>query len=167
MKALYNYLKEVAFAFVSLANGLLLTLKYFVTPWKSIITENYPDNRANPSVADEFAGEVILIHDENNEHKCTACTLCQLACPNNSIQIISKQEETEDGKKKKVLDKWVYHLETCTFCKLCIDACPQDAIKMTNSYELSCFDRSTLTKILNQPGSKLKEKPKVTAKVQE
>ena len=80
MKALYNYLKEVAFAFVSLANGLLLTLKYFVTPWKSIITENYPDNRDHPSVADEFAGEVILIHDENNEHKCTACTLCQMAC---------------------------------------------------------------------------------------
>jgi NADH-quinone oxidoreductase subunit I len=167
VKALYNYLKEVAFAFVSLASGLMLTLKYFVTPWKSIITENYPDNRHNSSVAEEFAGEVVLIHDENNEHKCTACTLCQLACPNNSIQIISKQVETEDGKKKKVLDQWVYHLEMCTFCKQCIDACPQDAIKMINSYELSCFDRSTLTKVLNRPGSKLKEKAKVTPKVQE
>jgi NADH-quinone oxidoreductase subunit I len=167
MKALYNYIKDVAYAFVSLAKGLLLTLKYFVTPWKSIITEQYPDNRAHPSVTEGYAGEVILIHDENNEHKCTACTLCQLACPNNSIQIISKQIETEDGKKKKILDQWVYHLDMCTFCKQCIDACPSDAIKMINSYEMSVFDRSTLIKTLNRPGSKLKEKEKVTVKVQE
>jgi len=168
MKALFNYIKDVAYGFVSLAKGLLLTLRYFVTWWKSIITEQYPDNRTTTvSVTKGFAGEVVLPHDENNEHKCTACTLCQQACPNNSIQIISKQIETEDGKKKKILDKWVYHLDTCTMCKQCVDACPFDAIKMANNYEQSVYDRSTLIKLLNKPGSKLKEKEKVTIKEKE
>ena len=46
----------------------------------------------------------------------------------------------------------------CTFCGQCIDACPQDAIKMKNSFELSVYNRNDLIKILNKPGSKLKEK---------
>jgi NADH-quinone oxidoreductase subunit I len=66
--------------------------------------------------------------------------------------------ETEDGKKKKILDKWVYNLGMCTMCAQCIDACPQDAIVMKNSFELSVYNRNDLIKVLNKPGSKLKEK---------
>jgi NADH-quinone oxidoreductase subunit I len=162
MNSLFKYIKEVVYAFVSLAKGLSLTLHYFITIKKVNITEEYPDNRTTTiSVKERFSGEVVLIHDEHNEHKCTACILCQIACPNNSIQIISKQIETEDGKKKRVLDKWVYHLDMCTFCYQCVDACPQDAIEMKNSFELSVYDRSKLIYQLNRPGSKLKEKTTV------
>jgi NADH-quinone oxidoreductase subunit I len=162
MNSLFKYIKEVVYAFVSLAKGLLLTLRYFITIKKVNITEEYPDNRKTTiSVKERFSGKVVLVHDENNEHKCTACTLCQIACPNNSIQIISKQIETEDGKNKRVLDKWVYHLDMCTFCYQCVDACPQNAIEMRNSFELSVYDRRKLIYQLNQPGSKLKEKTTV------
>ena len=57
-----------------------------------------------------------------------------------------------DGKKKKALDNFVYHLELCTMCNLCIEACPTGAIKMAQTFEHSVFDRSQLTKKLNAPG---------------
>lgn len=161
MKALYRYIKEIIQAFTSLIGGLMLTLKFFLTPWKSIITEQYPENRKTTiNIPERFAGELTLPHDENNEHKCTACTLCEHACPNGSIEIFQKTIETEDGKKKKNLDRWVYHLDMCTFCGQCVDACPSDAISMKNNFELSVFDRSTLIRQLNRPGSKLKENNK-------
>ena len=45
---------------------------------------------------------------ENGNKKCTACGLCSINCPNQTIKITSHMEETEEGKKKKVLDR---HLE--------------------------------------------------------
>lgn len=158
MRSLIQYIKEVFLGFFSLAKGLSLTLRYFVRPWKHIV-EQYPENRTSTiNIPERFAGEVTLPHDENNRHKCTACTLCEMACPNGSIKIISATVETEDGKKKKVLDKWVYNLGMCTMCGQCIDACPQDAITFKNSFELSVYNRNDLIKVLNKPGSKLKEK---------
>ena len=96
-------------------------------------------------------------HTDTNEHRCTGCTACELACPNATIKIITKFEITPDGKKKKALDTFIYHLELCTMCNLCIVACPTDAIKMAQNFEHSVFDRSQLTKVLNLPGSKLME----------
>lgn len=152
MKELYRYIKKIILAFISLSNGLLLTLKYFFTPWKSIITEQYPENRKTTiNIPDRFAGELTLYQDENGEHRCTSCMLCQFACPNGSIEIISKTVETEDGKKKKELERWMYRLDMCTFCQLCVDACPSDAIHMKNNFELSVYDRTTLTRQLNCP----------------
>jgi NADH-quinone oxidoreductase subunit I len=159
MNSLVRYLKGVAFAFKSLWNGLSLTLYFFTHVRKTNITEQYPENRTTTiNIPERFAGELILEHDANNEHKCTACTLCEMACPNGTIKIISAQVEDAEGKKKKVLDKWVYNLGMCTFCAQCVEACPQGAIKMKNSFELSVYNRADLVKILNQPGSKLKEK---------
>ena len=99
----------------------------------------------------------ILLHDENNEHACTGCTACELACPNGTIKIITKFDVGPDGKKKKALDTFVYHLELCTMCNLCIIACPTDAIKMAQTFEHSVFDRNQLVKKLNNPGSKIRE----------
>ena len=120
-----------------------------------IITEQYPEYKA--PLAERFKGEVVMPHDEKNEHRCTGCTACELACPNATIKIVTKFETTPEGKKKKALDTFVYHLELCTMCNLCIIACPTDAIKMANTFEHSVYDRAQLTKILNKPGSKLME----------
>lgn len=96
-------------------------------------------------------------HDENNEHACTGCTACELACPNGTIKIITKFDISPEGKKKKAIDTFVYHLELCTMCNLCVVACPTDAIVMAQNFEHSVFDRNTLTKKLNLPGSKIRE----------
>ena len=151
-----TYIKDVFSGLKSLAVGLKRTLYYF-SHHKEIITEQYPDNRNTLVMAERFKGEVVMIHDENNEHACTGCTACELACPNGTIKIVTKQEISADGKKKKAIDTFVYHLELCTMCNLCIEACPTSAIKMDPNFEHSVFDRSKLTKILNKPGSKIRE----------
>lgn len=129
---------------------------YFFRP-KEIITQQYPENRDMLQMFDRFRGEVILTHDENNEHGCTGCSACEVACPNGTIEIINRFEIGDDGKKTKVIDTFVYHLQMCTMCGLCIPACPTDAIVMSTDFEHAVFDRSKLTKVLNKPGSKIKE----------
>ncbi len=153
---LVRYIKNVFAAIKSLLTGLKRTGYYF-THHKEIITQQYPDNKATLHLPERFKGEVVMPHDEKNEHRCTGCTACELACPNGTIKVITKFEVMPDGKKKKAIDKLVYHLELCTMCNLCIEACPSDAIKMAQTFEHSVFDRNQLTKILNKPGSKIME----------
>ena len=151
-----KYIKDVFNGVKSLLVGLRRTGYYF-THHKEIITQQYPDNRDTLILPERFKGEVVLIHDENNEHACTGCTACELACPNATIKIVTKFDITPEGKKKKAIDKFVYHLELCTMCNLCIIACPTDAIKMAQTFEHSVYDRAELTKILNKPDSKIRE----------
>ncbi|MBS1608274.1 MAG: 4Fe-4S binding protein [Bacteroidetes bacterium] len=151
-----KYIKEVFGAVRSLLTGMKLTGYYF-THHKEIITQQYPDNKDTLALPERFRGEVVMLHDENNEHACTGCTACELACPNATIKIVTKFDVQPDGKKKKALDTFVYHLELCTMCNLCIEACPTSAIKMAQTFEHSVFDRSQLTKKLNKPGSKIRE----------
>ena len=153
---LKKYISDVFHAVASLLKGMKLTGYYF-THRKEIITQNYPDQRESMKLPERFRGEVVMPHDENNEHACTGCTACELACPNGTIKIITKFDITSEGKKKKALDTFVYHLELCTMCNIRVVACPTDAIKMAQNFEHSVYDRSKLTKKLNAPGSKIRE----------
>ena len=153
---LKDYIKEVYNGVKSLLTGMKRTGYYF-THHKEIITQQYPDNKATLNLPERFKGEVVMTHDANNEHACTGCTACELACPNATIKIITRFDVTPEGKKKKAIDKFVYHLELCTMCNLCVEACPTGAIKMDQTFEHSVFDRNQLTKILNNPGSKIRE----------
>jgi len=149
-----EYINDVYCAVKSLLVGMRRTGYYF-THHKEIITQEYPDNRATLQLPERFKGEVVMPHDSSNEHRCTGCTACEIACPNGTIKVITKFEVNAEGKKKKAIDKLVYHLELCTMCNLCIIACPSDAIKMAQTFEHSVYNRSELTKILNNPGSKI------------
>ena len=153
---LADYINDIWGALKSLGTGMKRTGYYF-THHKEIITEQYPDNRDTLKLPERFRGEVVMRHNESNEHRCTGCTACELACPNGTIKVVTKFDVTPDGKKKKAVDKFIYHLELCTMCNLCIEACPTDAIRMAQSFEHSVYDRAELTKVLNKPGSKIEE----------
>jgi NADH-quinone oxidoreductase subunit I len=157
MAFLKNYIKDVFNAVKSSVKGMKVTGYYALHHGREKITQQYPDNKDELALPERFRGEVVMLHDENNEHACTGCTACELACPNGTIKIITKFDITPEGKKKKALDTFVYHLELCTLCNLCIVACPTDAIKMAQTFEHSVFDRNKLTKVLNKPGSKIRE----------
>jgi NADH-quinone oxidoreductase subunit I len=154
MKGIFNYIKEIIQGVITLLQGMAVTGKYFFTSPKTIVTQKYPENRKELVMFDRFKGEVIMLHNEKNEHFCTGCGICEMYCPNGSIEIITKTEEV-DGKKKKVIDKHIYHLSMCTFCGLCVKTCPSNALAFGQTFEHAVFDRKQLTKVLNKPGSVL------------
>lgn len=154
----YNtYLGKVYGGIKSLIIGLKTSIIVF---FRKKTTEQYPENRKELKMFDRYRGTLTLIHNENNEHHCVACGLCQIACPNGTINIISKQIETEDGKKKRILDRYEYNIGSCMFCMLCVNACPHDAITFDQNFEHAVFDKSKLKMTLNHEGSKLEEKKK-------
>ena len=152
-----TYLGGLASATRSLCIGLKTTMREFFTPK---VTEQYPENRKELKMFDRFRGTLIMPHNEQNEHKCVACGLCQMACPNDSIRVVSETITAEDGKKKKILARYEYNLASCMFCQLCVNACPHNAITFDQVFEHAVFDRSKLLLTLNQPGSHVEEKNK-------
>jgi len=151
-----SYFSDIYQGIKSLLTGMSITGKYFLNFRKGSITQQYPENRETLKMFERFRGEVIMSHDENNEHRCTGCQACEIACPNGTIEIIwDRQLDEETGKKKKMIDKHIYHLGMCTMCGLCIEACPTDAIKWGQNFENSVYDRKYLDRVLNKPGSKL------------
>lgn len=157
MNSIIKYFKGLFGGIKSLLIGMSVTWKEL---WTKKVTQQYPENRDTLVISDRFRAELVMPHDANNEHACTACGICQMNCPNGTIQVISKMIELEDGKKKKIIDKYVWDLGMCTFCNLCVITCPSDAIKFENTFENAVFTRSKLIQTLNHEGSKLREKKK-------
>ena len=154
MNSIYTYFADIFRGVKSLLIGMSVTGRYFFSPGQ-IVTQQYPENREKLKMFDRFKGEVLMPHDANNQHRCTGCGICEVNCPNGSIEIISERIVTPEGKKKRILDKHIYHLSMCTFCSLCIKTCPSDAIEWGQIFEHAVFDRAKLTKILNKPGSSI------------
>lgn len=151
-----SYFSDIYNGVKSLMSGMRVTGYYFFHARKEIITQQYPDNRDTLKMFDRYRGQVVMPHNEDNEHRCTGCQACEIACPNGSIEIVwDRVLNEETGKKKKEIEKHIYHLSMCTMCNLCIVACPTDAIVMDHNYEMAVFDRTELTKVLNLPGSVL------------
>lgn len=146
MSNIKEYFSSVGNGLKSLVQGMGVTGKEFVTPK---ITEQYPENRASLQVADRFRAELTLKYDAEGRHRCIACGICQMNCPNGTIQLTTKMVDLPDGKKKRKLDKYMYDLGSCTFCMLCVTTCPQDALEFSNDFEQAVFTRDKLVKQLN------------------
>jgi NADH-quinone oxidoreductase subunit I len=129
----------------SLICGLSVSLKYFFDP-RRIVTEQYPENRKTLKMHERFRGRLEMIEDEEGNNRCTACGMCERACPNASINVLS----TKNIAGKKVLGRYVYHFASCTQCGLCVEACPFGAIRMNQDFEVATTDPNTLEMILNK-----------------
>jgi NADH-quinone oxidoreductase subunit I len=140
-----TYFKRTVLGALGLLKGMSVTLGYFFRPSR-ILTEQYPENRKTLKLHPAFRGEVIMPHDENGDHKCTGCTLCEKACPNATISVLN----TKNIAGKKVLGKYIYRIDQCTLCGLCIEACPFDAIHMGNGFEHARTQRDGFDLILNK-----------------
>jgi len=154
MRSILNYIKDIVLGIWSLLKGMKVTGSYFFRP-STIVTQKYPNNRKELVMFERFKGEVVMPHNEKNEHKCTGCGICEINCPNGTIEVISKTIITEDGKKKRAIDKHIYRLGMCTFCALCVKTCPTKALAFSQEFEHAVFNRAKLTKISNKPGSQI------------
>ena len=90
----YTYLGGLMQGIGSLLTGMKTTIKVY---FRKKVTEQYPENRAELKMFDRFRGTLNMPHNENNEHRCVACGLCQMACPNDTIKVTSETIETEEG----------------------------------------------------------------------
>ncbi|MBQ4357992.1 MAG: 4Fe-4S binding protein [Paludibacteraceae bacterium] len=164
MKSFYLYIKELFEGICNLILGLKISMMNFLRPK---VTEQYPENRKTAQHFDRFRARLVMPHNEKNEHKCIACGICEMNCPNGTIQVLSSMvEDPETGRKKKVLDKYIYDLGTCTFCNMCVTSCPHKAIAWSQDFEQAVFDRDRLYCQLNAEGSHVESKTNPTPKTE-
>jgi NADH-quinone oxidoreductase subunit I len=140
----------------SLLVGMRVTLRVF---FRAKTTERYPENRKTLTMFDRFRGELVLVHDDQNRHKCIACGICEVNCPNSTIHLTNEMVTDEAGKKRKVLVEYRYDLGSCLFCQLCARTCPQQALDFVPTFEHAVFTRDKLVHKLNREGSTLAPKP--------
>lgn len=152
----------------NLIKGMGITSKHL---GRHAITIQYPEEKME--MFERSRGVVVLLSDKKTgDLNCTACALCEKACPTRAIKI----EWHRDEAKKKHLDGFVIDFGLCCFCGLCEEACNFCAIKMTGKYEFSTLDKSDIiwdVKKLQEIGcdvpyedtrKKKKPKPKPAAK---
>ena len=148
MKEKRSYLGGLMHGIYTLLTGMKITGREFF-PKK--VPEQFPETRDTLEISPRFRGKLIMPSDAEGNHKCIACGLCQMACPNDTIHITSETiTDEETGKKKKKLVKYEYDLGACMFCQLCVNACPHHAIDFSTEFENAVFDRSTLVLTLNK-----------------
>ena len=151
----YTYLGGLVHGISTLATGMKTSIKVY---FRKKVTEQYPENRKELKMFDRFRGQLVMKHNDRNEHRCVACGICQMNCPNDSIRVVSETVEDEQGKKKKVLVRYEYDLGSCLYCQLCVRSCPHDAIEFDTAFEHAVFTRGKLVRQLNSEGSTLEKK---------
>ena len=155
MNGFKQYITSFFSGLRSLLVGMRTTLRVF---FRKKTTEQYPENRDTLKMFERFRGQLVMKHNDRNEHRCVACGICQMNCPNDSIRVVSETVEDEQGKKKKVLVRYEYDLGSCLYCQLCVRSCPHDAIEFDTAFEHAVFTRGKLVRQLNSEGSTLEKK---------
>ena len=94
----YTYLGGLIHGISTLATGMKTSIKVY---FRKKVTEQYPENRKELKMFDRFRGTLNMPHNENNEHRCVACGLCQMACPNDTIKVTSEPSKQKMERRRK------------------------------------------------------------------
>lgn len=137
-----NYLQRFWGGLLTILIGMRVTFKHMFVP---AVTIQYPTVR--PELPERERNRLYVNMDD-----CIGCDQCSRACPVSCIDIETvKSIPGEDlgktsNEKKKAL--WVIKFDIdiakCCYCELCVFPCPTDCIYMTDVYEFSEFERSSL-----------------------
>ncbi len=142
---------KTAVYYPAVLGGLLITAKhFFVNMWRHTLnavgvktsrpgayTVQYPEVM-RPLPRRLRSRHRIKVH-EDGRPKCTACMLCETACPDYCIHITPM--EHPDSPEEKAPAEFVIDLERCCFCGFCEEACPKDAIYMDTQVMELATDR--------------------------
>ena len=90
------------------------------------VTEFYPVKKFVPP--ERYRGRHIF-YDE----LCIGCSLCAKVCPNNTIVMMDRPEQTDP----KLKHRPIIDLNRCIFCGYCAEVCPAKCLFMGHSYEMA------------------------------
>ena len=138
--SLKTAVQDVFGGFYSLLVGMRVTLTQFFKP---VITVQYP--HATLKLPARFRGHIELILDpETGLPLCTACKLCERACPSQSIIVEGAKRE---GQKTKSVTDYRLNFTTCSLCGSCVEACNFDALQFSKAYNVVSFDRNQFARM--------------------
>ena len=92
MNGFKQYITSFFSGLRSLLVGMRTTLRVF---FRKKTTEQYPENRDTLKMFDRFRGQLVMKHNDRNEHRCVACGICQSclycqlcvrSCPHDAIE---------------------------------------------------------------------------------
>lgn len=138
--SLFTAIRDTASGFKSLLVGMRITGREALKP---NITTQYPHETLKMPA--RFRGHIQLILDpETGKPRCTACTLCEKACPSECIDLDGLRRE---GDKKKSVSKYMLDFTKCSLCGSCVEACPSDALEFSKEYNVVGFARDQFDKM--------------------
>ncbi|MGQ4832536.1 MAG: NuoI/complex I 23 kDa subunit family protein [Candidatus Asgardarchaeia archaeon] len=108
---------------------LSVTIRYL---FQKPFTVMYPREKLN--VSPNYRGIIYL-----DIEKCIGCGMCARACPNETIEYITKEEDfmtiNLNDKKNLKFRRPAIDFGHCMFCALCIEACPTGSLQRHMDYE--------------------------------
>ena len=140
-----GFVRRIAAGIGSLLKGMRVTFRYLSHP-STVVTRQYPENRATLKMYERYRAQLVMPHDEQGYHKCTTCRLCETACPNGSIKVLSRK----GASGRNEIDQYVWRQDSCTFCNACVIGCPFDALAMNGNFESAVFEKRLLVYNLNR-----------------
>lgn len=96
-------------------------------------TVRYPTER--PKMPARYRGRHIFY-----DQLCIGCSLCAKVCPNNTIIMLERPEQTDP----KLKHRPIIDLNRCIFCGYCAEVCPAKCLFMGNAYEMAGKDKAEL-----------------------
>ena len=127
--ALKNYFINIKKAFVSIFEGLAVTLSYLA---RKPITIQYPDRIPTP--VQEMLPSTYRGVLEVDMKICTGCLACMKRCP---IDIIRIDTFRDTETKKNYITHFDIDIAKCMFCGLCTEVCPTGSIRHSTEFEAS------------------------------
>ncbi|MDD9953346.1 MAG: NADH-quinone oxidoreductase subunit I [Candidatus Woesearchaeota archaeon] len=98
----------------------------FVNSLRSPPTEMYPTKRY--TLPERYRGKHIFF-----DELCIGCSLCEKACPNNTIVMLERPEQTDP----KLKHRPIIDLNRCIFCGYCAEICPAKCLFMGKGFEMA------------------------------
>jgi NADH-quinone oxidoreductase subunit I len=132
-----TWMRNVATAISTVAQGMWITLWYFMQTYKrKAFTQHFEYPELPVPVKPRYRG-----FHRFDLTTCIGCDKCARACPVYCIYI-EKEKAAPPLKGFKVTGFKIDYTK-CMFCALCVDPCPVDCIYMGSTYDQSAYSRDS------------------------